>query len=189
MIAVHHLGRRYPDLDASGKAGFDNWTAITDVGQSFQGSRLELSEFIDTENAMVEEVQGILKANDVSRLAVLWDGWLDEPFIEEEARLVGLERDKIVDHKKGDWLDPDEIGMAVRLILREVGGTAMTDYENFYLRPVQDFEVQIGTVNVDTMRNYETKSGLLFLSNLHDVPTQGELWEEEYKQFFPKLSE
>ena len=131
-VSNHYRLTKYdPALrDASGAYTGDDWTALSDVGQTFNGEQLTLSTYLDIEGRHLVVLAAFLEESGTSLVIAegVEDDWQRTFHVRECARLSQLEAIEVV-----------------RQMLRGEGWCRLADDDRFYIHVGWDYYVYVGT--------------------------------------------
>lgn len=124
----------------------EEWTSVSDIGQIFIGRSVELSEYIDSENAYVEAARQLLGQLGVRclQIADLESNddleALPEPLrTETGTHLSSIQEGQVVCNEELDW--------AIRLALREVIWCRLEDANGNYIHFGHDYYMYAGSTS------------------------------------------
>lgn len=157
-----------PDYrNESGQFTKDEWTSFCDIGKIFSGEKLDISQYIKTEDAYVEIIMMFMRNNNISNLKIcsiekkheLTDsitklGNFIEIYSEEMLNLLN----KI---KEEDIVDSKNIPDLCRLILREHIWCKLENMPDMFVHFGYDYYMYIGSLKEwDSIRQDVTRLGL-----------------------------
>ena len=119
-----------PDLES-----YDEWTAISDVGNSYSGIEFTLQEYEKVESAYVEAVLSFMKAAEIESLT-LTDFWNGFDYSDKELTLA-----------EGKEFQDDSLKRVIQLILREEIGGQLTSKKGMFVHFGYDYYMYIGISN------------------------------------------
>ena len=107
----------------------DDWTSISDIGETFSGQRLTLADYLDVEAKHLVAVASFIEESDVLELV---------------ARDVGdpFGRFRVTE---GARLSPVEAIEVVRQLLREEGWCRLEAGESFFIHAGYDYYLYVGS--------------------------------------------
>jgi hypothetical protein len=113
--------------DENGAFSGDDWTSMSDIGETFGGVRLTLSRYLDVEARHLQVMASFIEESNVTRLTALQV---------EDADALGV--------REGQQLSPLRAVEAVRAMLRARGWCRLAR-EDFYIHVGWDYYLYVGT--------------------------------------------
>jgi len=119
-----------PDLES-----YDEWTDISDVGNSYSGIEFTLQEYKRVESTYVDAIFSLMKAEKVESLILsnFWDGF---DYSDKELTLA-----------EGKEFQNDSLKRVIQLILREEIGGQLTSKKGMFVHFGYDYYMYIGISN------------------------------------------
>ena len=130
MNYQYRVTKYNPDL-----ASYDEWTAISDVGNSYSGIEFTFQEYKRVESTYVDAVFSFMKAEKVESI-ILSDLWNGFDYSDKELTLA-----------EGKDFQNDSLKRVIQLILREEIGGQLTSKKGMFVHFGYDYYMYIGISN------------------------------------------
>jgi len=128
---------------SDGRYENDEWTSISDIGKTFEGKMLSLESYKLCENAYIESIHLVMKANNVTSLKIqaLEKRYThDYPDMQEK-----YSKSYIESLKEGEIICYADIDFLVRLILREMVWCKLIVKQSMFVHFGYDYYMYIGS--------------------------------------------
>jgi hypothetical protein len=138
------ISKYNPKFRKHGAYQKDDWTSVSEIGKSFQGSIFTLQQYLDTEDRYVSVVLSFLRESGLSSLTVK----NLEKDLPRPPQVVNLELADLLqemsDLQEGE-LSPVEIEKTCRVNLRELIWCKLEKEQLFYVHFGRDYYMYIGS--------------------------------------------
>ncbi|MFB0844499.1 hypothetical protein [Paenibacillus oleatilyticus] len=175
--------RKYPPLKEGeeNKPKIPTWTSIIDIGRTYNGVSLTMSEYLSVEEKYVKAVEIYMKSIQVHELEIyLMSKLREELFAEHILKYPKCYSQEIVDFyyflQDGSLLTGKQIEHIVRLGMRENIACQLRNGNKFFLNFSYDYYMDIGSSVIREDAIMEIRNLGLFI-DLWEWPYEGNVWE------------